>query len=71
MDILHSLRTGGSFIYSPGLPFIEQYLPVEQFSIEKQVVSASNRILEDTFSNPDRQPDVVKVTKLQNDQQVP
>ncbi len=71
MDILRSLKTGGSFIYSPGLPFIEQYLPAEQFSIQKQVISSSKKVLEESISNPDRQPDVVKVTKIQNTQQVP
>lgn len=33
MRILQSLKSGGKFIYSPGLPFIEQYLPVDRFIV--------------------------------------
>ncbi len=37
MEILGALKPGGSFIYSPGLPFIEKLLPRERY----QVTSAS------------------------------
>jgi hypothetical protein len=33
MDILNSLKIGGSFHYGPGLPFIEKYLDKEKFVI--------------------------------------
>ncbi|HGJ66039.1 TPA: class I SAM-dependent methyltransferase [bacterium] len=36
MKLLSSLKNGGSFIYAPGLPFIEQYLPLDQFAVEKK-----------------------------------
>lgn len=34
MEILAALKRGGSFIYSPGLPFIERLLPREQYDIK-------------------------------------
>lgn len=36
MDILRSLRPGGSFIYAPGLPFIEELLPNERYRVERR-----------------------------------
>lgn len=33
MDILHSLKPGGSFYYSPGLEFIEQFLPANKYRV--------------------------------------
>jgi hypothetical protein len=33
MEIIHSLKPGGSFYYSPGLEFIESYLPPELYGI--------------------------------------
>ncbi len=38
MDILHSLKTGGSFHYAPDLPFIEQYLDINKFKLEKNEI---------------------------------
>lgn len=35
MMLLQSLKPGGSFFYSPGLPFIEHLLPVDQYKIRK------------------------------------
>ena len=35
MDILKSLKIGGSFHYAPDLPFIEQYLNYNEFKIDK------------------------------------
>lgn len=35
MNILNSLKTGGSFHYAPDLPFIEKYLDNSQYSIKK------------------------------------
>jgi hypothetical protein len=35
MDILGSLRTGGSFHYAPDLPFVEQYLDQKKYQLEK------------------------------------
>lgn len=35
MDILGSLRTGGSFHYAPDLPFVEQYLDTNKYQLAK------------------------------------
>lgn len=36
MSILAALRPGGQFIYTPGLPFIEALLPMEQFQVRRR-----------------------------------
>jgi len=36
MDILNSLKTGGSFHYAPDLPFIEKYLDNDKYLIRRQ-----------------------------------
>jgi len=41
MDILNSLKIGGSFHYAPGLPFIEKYLDRSKFRAEIQKVGNS------------------------------
>lgn len=38
MDILHSLKIGGSFHYAPDLPFVEQYLDINKFTVEKNEI---------------------------------
>lgn len=38
MDILSSLKIGGSFHYAPDLPFIEQYLDLEKYKLMKENV---------------------------------
>jgi hypothetical protein len=38
MQILNSLKPGGSFYYSPGLPFIECFLPEETYAFSKTEV---------------------------------
>jgi hypothetical protein len=38
MTILRSLKPGGSFYYTPGLPFIEAYLPAEQYRLTRKPV---------------------------------
>ena len=35
MSILRSLKKGGSFYYAPGLPFIEELLPPEQYRVTR------------------------------------
>lgn len=40
MEILDSLKIGGSFYYSPGLPFLETYLPESKYSLQKSKVEA-------------------------------
>jgi SAM-dependent methyltransferase len=35
MSILRSLQPGGSFYYTPGLPFIEELLPPEQYRVTR------------------------------------
>lgn len=42
MEILKSLKFGGSFRYAPDLPFIEQYLDTQQFRIKKITVGESD-----------------------------
>jgi hypothetical protein len=39
MDILKSLRIGGFFCYTPGLPFIEEYLPSSQYKIKRRPIT--------------------------------
>lgn len=60
MRILEALKPGGSFVYSPGLPFIEQFLPADQFNIERQIIPGGSH----AQTNPDHQPDVVRITRL-------
>lgn len=36
MQILHSLKPGGSFHYAPDLPFIEQYLDKNMYEVYKK-----------------------------------
>jgi hypothetical protein len=38
MDILNSLKIGGSFYYAPDLPFIEQYLDRDKYQIAKRSI---------------------------------
>jgi hypothetical protein len=35
MKLLAALKPGGAFYYSPGLPFIESFLPTSQYSITR------------------------------------
>jgi hypothetical protein len=42
MDILNSLKIGGSFHYAPDLPFIEQYLDSDKYQVTKRNVGADN-----------------------------
>ena len=37
MEILNSLKPGGSFFYAPSLPFIEKYLDLNTFSVRKRI----------------------------------
>jgi len=45
MDILASLKIGGSFYYSPGLPFIETYLPPSKYLLKKFKVETPGKNL--------------------------
>jgi hypothetical protein len=38
MAILRSLRRGGSFVYAPGLPFIEGLLPSDQYVVTRYAI---------------------------------
>jgi hypothetical protein len=38
MEILHSLKSGGSFYYTPDLPYIEQYLDADLYSVNYRIV---------------------------------
>jgi hypothetical protein len=35
MEILKSLQVGGSFVYAPSLPFIEEMLPVQSYRVRR------------------------------------
>ena len=35
MNMLHSLKKGGTFYYAPGLPFIEELLPPEKYRVTR------------------------------------
>lgn len=63
MRILNGLKSGGSFVYSPGLPFIEQYLPPEKFTIQRCDVSPSRQLPEEIITGAGEQPVVVSVTR--------
>lgn len=41
MEILSALKPGGCFYYTPGLPFIENYLPADQYSITRRKINNS------------------------------
>lgn len=41
MEILNSLKKGGTFYYAPGLPFIEAYLPKDKFKTSTHRISDS------------------------------
>ena len=43
MAILSALVPGGSFYYSPGLPFIEELLPSERYQVTRRKVSGTRR----------------------------
>lgn len=38
MEILESLRLGGTFVYTPGLPFIEHILPRDRWTVERRIL---------------------------------
>lgn len=38
MDVLAALQPGGCFIYTPGLPFIEDVLPRERFQVKRRAL---------------------------------
>jgi hypothetical protein len=40
MEILNSLQVGGSFVYAPSLPFIEDVLPSHQYRVRRIAVDA-------------------------------
>ena len=42
MEILNSLKIGGSFHYAPDLPFIEQYLDIGKFKVTKRNIWEEN-----------------------------
>lgn len=40
MEIFAALRPGGSFIYTPGLPFLEDLLPRDRYVVERRPIAA-------------------------------
>jgi SAM-dependent methyltransferase len=63
MQILQSLKPGGVFIYSPGLPFIEQYLPHNEFLIEKHINPARVETSTDPANLTASHPEVTIIRK--------
>lgn len=47
MEILAALAPGGSFYYTPGLPFIEALLPRAQYRVERQALGGLRGTLSD------------------------
>jgi hypothetical protein len=43
IKILQSLKHGGAFHYSPGLPFIEQFLPPEVYRVKRMRLDLANK----------------------------
>lgn len=39
MSLLHALKPGGQFIYTPGLPFIEDLLPADQYTVDQYPIT--------------------------------
>jgi hypothetical protein len=39
MQLLRSLRPGGSLVYTPGLPFIEALLPAERYRVARRRIA--------------------------------
>lgn len=64
MQILQSLKPGGVFVYTPGLPFIEQYLPADQFSVEKHTSQIVDKIAHKTMDVLETQPEVTTIRKI-------
>ncbi len=57
MAILEALRPGGSFLYAPGLPFLETLLPSDRYEVARFRVEApfgleAERKLEQAFGGP-------------------
>ena len=38
MRILNALKPGGQFLYTPGLPFIEDMLPEDRYWVERKFI---------------------------------
>ncbi|MGD9678520.1 MAG: hypothetical protein AB7V16_09265 [Vulcanibacillus sp.] len=60
MDLLNSLELGGSFFYTPDLPYIEQFLSSDLYLIKK--ISINKKM--DFLKNSDFKVDSVQVKKL-------
>ena len=39
VKLLSSLKIGGTFYYSPGLPFIEPFLPANQYEVTRMTIN--------------------------------
>lgn len=64
MQILNSLKPGGCFVYSPGLIFIEQYLPPDRFTVRREDVPSGQHLPEEILADPQTGPEVVTVTRI-------
>jgi SAM-dependent methyltransferase len=65
MQIIQSLKPGGSFVYSPGLPFIERNLPAEKFDVQNRIVYLPEGIAPFEGHIQEEQIGVVTVKKYQ------
>lgn len=57
MAVLHALRPGGSFLYAPGLPFIERLLDADRYRVITRPI-AGPAMPGWPAHDPDRLPDV-------------
>ena len=52
MELLGALKPGGSFVYTPGLPFVEQHLPARRWQVaRKPLPSPLRETVDDVFSS--------------------
>lgn len=50
IKILSSLKPNGAFYYSPGLPFIESFLPADQYQVARIAVNPGRRAISPALS---------------------
>jgi hypothetical protein len=52
MQLLDALVPGGSFVYAPGLPFVERFLPAERFGVVRRALPGALRRAVGELPNP-------------------
>ena len=67
MDLLSALKPQGSFLYTPGLPFIEELLPREEYFVDRFAINKMAQTQIDQYFQTTYGLDVLyacKVTKI-------